>query len=81
MKYISFKEQRSHGTQDFPIAYYYIDKSHPRYKMILHWHQESEIIRVLKGSLELTLDGVNYEAKENDIFVFIFRYASQCNST
>ncbi|MCH3918466.1 MAG: AraC family transcriptional regulator [Spirochaetia bacterium] len=56
MRYLSYKEQRQHGTLAFPMAYYFLTKEHPRYRMILHWHPESEFIRVLSGKLKIIID-------------------------
>lgn len=70
MKYLDYKEARQHGTLDFPIAYYYIESSHPRYNMAYHWHTEYEIIRVICGELFMTLNGRELKVKEGDI-IFI----------
>jgi len=67
MKYITFKENRVHGSLTFPVASYYITKQHPRYKMILHWHEEVEIIRVLEGELNISMDARHYTATKGDI--------------
>ncbi|MGH4038216.1 MAG: AraC family transcriptional regulator [Sphaerochaeta sp.] len=67
MKYITYKENRVHGTSSFPVASYYIYKNHPRYKMILHWHDEMEIIIIRKGELNINIDTINYRATEGDI--------------
>ena len=53
MKYINYKEERNHGTIDFPIEFYHVTPNHPRYDMSYHWHIEYELIRVLKGNLQL----------------------------
>ena len=49
MKYFDYKEQKQHGTFDFPIAFYHVTPEHPRYNMPYHWHTECEIIRILEG--------------------------------
>jgi AraC-like DNA-binding protein len=67
MRYIEYKEQRPQGTFDFPIAYYHVTPSHPRYNMIHHWHYEYEIIHILSGEFTASLDGITYLAKEGDI--------------
>lgn len=56
MKNQSYREQRRHGTPDFPVQYYRIERDHPRYEMSLHWHMEFEIVRVLTGELHLYLN-------------------------
>lgn len=68
MKYLEYREQRSHGTFDFPFAFYSVTPQHPRYNMVDHWHAECEIIRVLDGKLLLTLDGKRYAGEKGDIF-------------
>lgn len=56
MLYLNFNEETQHGTRDFPIAFYHVDISHPRYEMPFHWHKEFEIVRVVQGTFSLTLD-------------------------
>lgn len=56
MQYINYRESRQRGTADFPLEYYHVSPTHPQYVMALHWHVEFELIRVLKGSLFLTID-------------------------
>lgn len=47
-----------------------------QYKM--HWHKELEIILVLKGEIELIVNGVRYELKEDEFF---FINSGQVHST
>ena len=56
MHYLDYNEKKQHGTLDFPIEYYHVDKHHPRYNMPFHCHKELEIIRILEGILYLKLD-------------------------
>ena len=35
MKYINYKEERNHGTIDFPIEFYHVTPNHPRYDLSL----------------------------------------------
>lgn len=67
MKYIEYKEHRRHGTFDFPIEFYHVTPSHPRYQMPYHWHTEYEIIRILKGEFLVTLDEQEFTACSGDI--------------
>lgn len=60
MNYSELYENKKRGTFDFPIELYYVDSASARYHMPLHWHLEYELILVLKGSFELSLDGKNY---------------------
>ncbi len=56
MQYINYRETRQRGTVDFPLEFHHVSKFHPQYLMSIHWHVEFEIIRILKGSFQLTLD-------------------------
>lgn len=67
---MSFNELKQHGTKDFPFGIYIIDKDHPKYEMAFHWHTSLEIIRIIKGSLLITLNNKSFTARENDV-VFV----------
>lgn len=69
MHYLDYNEQTQHGTEDFPLAYYYVDERHSRYNMPFHWHREMELIRVLKGSLCLYLDEEEVLAQAGDVIL------------
>ncbi len=64
---MSYNELEQRGTADFPVEYFYIDDTHPRYQMSAHWHGEVELIRVLSGELSVSLDGRDYLAKSGDV--------------
>lgn len=49
-------ENRKRGTYEFPFEFHHIDSTHPRYVMSYHWHVEYELMRILKGTLTVTLD-------------------------
>ncbi len=66
MNYLSYREALSHRTLDFPAAYYWVDERHPRYHMMLHWHPETEILRVRQGRLWLELDGEGFWMQAGD---------------
>lgn len=70
MKYIAYKEDRKHGTFDFPIEFYHVTPTHPRYEMSYHWHIEYEIIRILEGELLMTVSEDEFTAHGGDI-VFV----------
>ena len=70
MKYIDYKEHRTQGTFNFPIAFYRESPRSPRYFMPYHWHTHYEIIRILQGSFQLTLNNVVQVYEAGDI-VFI----------
>ena len=56
MHYLDYHEQRQHLTGDFPLAYYFVDEDYPRYRMTMHWHRETELIRIRSGSMRIYLD-------------------------
>lgn len=67
MKYIEYREHRQHGTFDFPIAFYHIEPTHPRYMMTYHWHPECEIVRILEGIFHISVDGRQIDARKGDV--------------
>lgn len=70
MQFVQYNEQKKRGTLDFPIDIYHVTQRHPQYVMAFHWHVEYEIIRVLSGSLKVTLDNRELTARAGDL-VFI----------
>lgn len=70
MKLSQYHESKQRGSADFPIEYHYVGGSHPRYNMPYHWHEEAEIVYVLAGFMQITVDGVEKELKAGDV-VFI----------
>ena len=57
MRYLATHEETVRGTADFPIGFYHVDVSHPRYEMPFHWHMEYELLRVVRGGFSLSVDG------------------------
>ena len=55
MKYIDYKERKTQGTFNFPVAFYHQTPKSPRYEMQYHWHTYYEIIHILSGSFHLNL--------------------------
>ena len=70
MQYYNITETQQRGTFDFPFAFYHVTSTHPRYIMSYHWHVEYEIIRILEGSLHVTMDEKEFTANQGDI-VFV----------
>ncbi len=63
----NYLDKKQHGTSDFPVEYYYVDASHPRYHMAFHWHSEWELLRVIKGEFHLSLDDEQYVLKQGEV--------------
>ena len=67
MKYAEFIERKKHGSPEFPIQHYLVNKNHPQYFMRSHWHREFEIIRVMRGVFNLHLNNCEYTLEGGDI--------------
>ena len=67
MHYLDYNEQIQHRTGDFPLAYYAVDIHHERYRMPMHWHRETEIIRVARGRLSLYIDNRALDLRAGDV--------------
>lgn len=50
-----YHESKQRGSPDFPLDYHYVDEHHNRYEMPYHWHEETEILHVLRGSFTLAI--------------------------
>ena len=66
MNSLTFHESEQHGTPDFPVEYFYLDSTHPRYNMAFHWHKEWEIIHVLEGTFTAHADDTVFIAHAGD---------------
>ena len=69
MHYLEYNEQIQHRTGDLPLAYYYVDERHPRYQMRMHWHRETELIRVRRGTLKLYVEDASVTLQPGDLAV------------
>lgn len=69
MHYLDYNEQIQHCTGDFPMAYYFVDERHPRYHMPMHWHRETEILRIRSGALRLYIDDREICARAGDLLI------------
>ena len=67
MHYLDYNEQIQHRTGDFPLAFYPVDVHHERYRMPMHWHRETELIRVRRGRLNLYIDDREAVAEPGDL--------------
>lgn len=73
MRFFDYKEDKQHGTFDFPIEFYHVTPDHSSYNMPYHWHTEYEIIRILKGEFLLVIDDEKVLANQGDI-IFLHDY-------
>ena len=70
MKYIDYKEKRTQGTFNFPIAFYHETPRSPRYYMPYHWHTHYEILHIISGTFQLKINNETTLYKEGDV-IFI----------
>lgn len=66
MYHSGYHELVRHQTGGFPLAYYRVDHTFPRYHMTMHWHDEVEFIRILEGELRLFLNDKEYILHKGD---------------
>lgn len=64
MRYSGYHENKTRGTFGFPIQLYYVDNNHPQYEMPFHWHMECELILILEGEFNLTVNSVKHTLKK-----------------
>lgn len=69
MHYFEYNESIQHRTGEIPLAYYRVDAQHPRYRMRMHWHRETELLRVTEGELELFVDDERLLLRAGDLVV------------
>lgn len=69
MQLYSRLDKNTHGTLDFPVEYYYVDSTHPRYQMSFHWHKEWELMRVVQGTFQISIDDKQYSLSRGDILL------------
>lgn len=67
MTLLRYHESKQRGSLDFPLDYHYLDESHPRYQMPYHWHEEYELLHVLNGEFDLTLDDETITLMPGDV--------------
>lgn len=63
---VATQESEQRGTFDFPLEYYFVDPSHPRYHMPFHWHIEYELVYVRDGMFTLRLADETIELNAGD---------------
>lgn len=66
--YLELKENKPHGTPDYPYTQYHIRNRKKAFQIPVHWHQELEVIYIEKGALHITISGSSYEGRDGSIF-------------
>ena len=62
------KENRTHGTKNYPYDQYYIHNICHAFQVPVHWHEEAEIIFVEKGRLHVKIGEDDFDGEKDDIF-------------
>ena len=65
----NLKENVKHGTDNYAYAQYHIYGLMYSFYTPFHWHDEIEIIYVKQGRLHVTINNIEYEGIEGDIFL------------
>ena len=63
------KESAVHGSKEYPVAIYDLQKLGPSFHVSHHWHEEMEIVYVYEGPLHLTIENKAYIGRSGDIFI------------
>jgi hypothetical protein len=53
---IDYLDKKQHGSAEFPVEYYYVNRNHPRYRMAFHWHNEWELLLIREGTFQIHVD-------------------------
>lgn len=73
--YPELKENRPHGTDNYPYTQYHMHNIFHAFQIPVHWHDELEVIYTKKGPLNLLIDGKEYTA-EDGRSILLLRAAS-----
>lgn len=63
------REQKEHGTREFPFQIYSAPDAKDSDLVPYHWHPEVEIITVLQGEVEVTIRDEHHIGRRGDVFV------------
>lgn len=66
--YLELKENRPHGTKEYPYTQYHMNRFRHAFQIPVHWHDEVEIIYIRTGPLTIVVDGEEYAGNNGDIF-------------
>ena len=67
--YRELKENRPHGTKEYPYTQYFIHKPKRAFHIPVHWHDEVEIIYIKKGHITVYIGDETFSAKAGDLFM------------
>lgn len=61
------QEIKKRGSINFPVDFHLVKENHPRYHMPHHWHTEYELIKMIRGTANFTIDTNSYTLLPGDI--------------
>ena len=67
--HFSLKETKKHGSSDYTFVNYNITSKYTYRFATNHWHDETEIIYVIKGCIKLTINNQIFLGNPGDIFI------------
>ncbi len=66
---LELKETRPHGTKEYPYDQCFIHNVRHNFQFPVHWHDEFEIIYIIKGSLKISIEDQDYTGKAGAVFL------------
>ena len=66
--YQELKENRPHGTREYPYSQYFIYNPKGKFHIPVHWHDEVEIIYIKKGKLTIYIGEEKILANQGEVF-------------
>ena len=65
---LQLKENRTHGSREFPYDQYYMRNIRQAFQIPVHWHDELEVIYVEEGVLQVKIGDREYEGHQYRYF-------------
>ena len=66
---LELKENTPHGTKEYPYDQYFIHNVKHTFQIPVHWHDELEIIYIKRGTLQISINEVDYIGEAGSIFL------------
>ena len=70
--YLELKENKPHGTKEYPYTQYFIRRMYKTSKRAfhipVHWHDEVEVIYIKKGRITIYIGEESFPATAGDLF-------------
>lgn len=66
--YRELKENKPHGTKQYPYTQYFIHTPRKAFHIPVHWHDEVELIYVKSGQVSISIQEEVFHATQEDLF-------------